>query len=178
MDTAHSLPAQPPTHPVEPAQPGETVRRAVLGVSPVLLVGVLVATTWAALEAQDLPRTLPNSDGDMFGFGLAAVVLAAVVLGLPVLAAAIWMGWRALRLSKPAPAGLGIVLGTSAWAALASLGIAAVSWGMVSDRSMYRPRSIERAQDAVQLAGLGGAGAAVAVGALGVLVLRVARSRR
>lgn len=140
------------------------------------MIATLSVATGLSVKAHNLTVTRPNSDGDEFGFGSAAVVLAAIVLGLPVLVHTVVMGWRAVRATTPAPVGTRLLWVATAWAAAANLAVAAVSWSMVSDTTMYRPASIERATGAVLTAGVGGAVVVAVMGAAAALAVQAARS--
>lgn len=165
----------------EPAPHGESssasgfVRRLVFAVTPLAMLGVISVATGLSVKAHNLTNTQPNSDGDMFGFGSAAVVLAAIVLGFPVLIYAIMTVWQQVRATNPPPVDIRPLLALTGWTVLVNLAVAAVSWLMVSDATMYRPDSIERAQDAVLTAGLRGTAAVAVVGALAASVVRTAR---
>lgn len=111
----------------------------------------------------------------MFGFGPAAAVLTAIVLGLPVLVYAVLAIWRAVRPTASTAFSARAVLVPAAWTALVNVAVAGVSLLAVSDSSMYRPASIDRAQSAVLVAGLGGVVVVTFLGAAAAWVVVAAR---
>lgn len=157
---------------VEDMASTSTVSRLVSALAPALMIAALSVATGLSVKAHNLTVTSPNSDGDMFGFGPVAVVLLTIVLGLPVLVYTLVMGWRAMQANGSTPASTRPLWVVTAWTASANLAVAAVSWLLVSDSTMYRPASIDRATDAVVTAGVGGVVGVVLIGGASALAVR------
>lgn len=170
-DPAYPAPAVPET-----TRTSKTIDRTVFGGATTLMVAVLSVAAGVSIKAQNLTRTRPGSDGDMFGVGPVSVVLVCVLIGLPVVIFAAKRFVSLVITSNPDPVKVVTVMAVAGWMATANAAMSWTSWAAVTSE-MYRPASIERAQEAVFDAGAAGVLTTLAVGSVAALVLLVTRAR-